>query len=90
MKIFILKSPGKRDGKSITEVSEERVATTLYLVMPDLQAMRELVSLWKIYDSGENFPWGKGSWKKLFDHLYDIPSLGPQRASFRGFSSCFG
>ena len=57
---------------------DNKIQSTLYLVMPDLRAMQELLSLWQRYVNGEEFERGKGQWKTLFSHLRSIRSWGPK------------
>lgn len=44
----------------------------LFLVMSDQQAMKELRSLWKMYQNQETFPRGKTKWRDLFKQLKEI------------------
>lgn len=44
----------------------------LFLVMSDQQAMKELRSLWQLFQQGDKFPRGKTKWRDLFGQLKDI------------------
>jgi hypothetical protein len=48
----------------------------IYLAMPDVQALRELLSLWRRYIEGRNMPKGKGPWRELFANLIDVRPWG--------------
>lgn len=70
-----------RDSES-GEVIEEEVPTwggRLYLMMPNVSALREILALWNRYKSGERkFPRGRTAWRDLFDLLRDVRVWGPQ------------
>lgn len=50
----------------------------IYLAMPDVQALRELLSLWNRYKQNQRMPTGKGPWRELFSRLIDVRPWGPQ------------
>lgn len=64
------KEPGIRDDKLI--------AGRLYMAMPDVQALRHLLSLWRRYQDGESAPRGFKPWFDVFDHLHDLRAWGPR------------
>ena len=49
----------------------------LYLAMPDVTALKQLLSLWKRWQKGEELPYGFKSWRKIFESLRDIRPWGP-------------
>lgn len=57
---------------------QEELSGRIYLAMPDVQALRELLSLWKIYKANTRMPKGKAPWRDLFDHLIDVRPWGAQ------------
>lgn len=57
---------------------EKEIGARIYLAMPDDQALRELLSLWRHYQSGQKMPRGRGPWRELFSLLVDIRPWGPQ------------
>jgi hypothetical protein len=57
---------------------EEEIAGRIYLAMPDVRSLQELLSLWKRYKNGQNMPRGKGPWRELFSMLVDARPWGPQ------------
>jgi hypothetical protein len=57
---------------------EEEIAGRIYLAMPDVRSLQELLSLWKRYKNGQNMPRGKGPWRELFSMLVDVRPWGPQ------------
>lgn len=63
-----------RDTKSATKV----VAGRIYLAMPDVRALQELVRLWRLYQEQPRMPDGTGAWSKLFSLLIDVRPWGPQ------------
>jgi hypothetical protein len=50
----------------------------IYLAMPNVQSLQELLSLWTRYKRGDRMPTGKGPWRELFSRLIDIRPWGPQ------------
>jgi hypothetical protein len=70
------------DGLELVDVEEldgdpSDKAPVAYLVMPDLQALNELVSLWKRWNVDEQLARGRGGWSKVFSHLRDLRPWGP-------------
>jgi hypothetical protein len=57
---------------------EKRIAGRIYLAMPDVQALQELLRLWRLYRDGQNMPPGKSAWRELFSMLVDVRPWGPQ------------
>jgi hypothetical protein len=64
------REPGIRDDKPI--------AGRLYMAMPDLQALRNLLSLWRRYEAGQDAPDGFAPWFRLFEHLHALRAWGPK------------
>jgi hypothetical protein len=58
------------------EDRQKEIPATLYLAMPDLRAMKEMLSLWSKYLNDEKFPRGTGQWKELFKRLKAIRPWG--------------
>ncbi|MDW8444642.1 MAG: hypothetical protein RML45_10360 [Acetobacteraceae bacterium] len=54
------------------------VAARLYLTLPDEQAVRQLVRLWRLFCEGRRLPPGFGDWREVFLHLRDLRPWGPQ------------
>jgi hypothetical protein len=52
------------------------VGGRIYLAMPDVQALRELLSLWRRFTEGRRMPNGKGPWRELFASLIDVRPWG--------------
>lgn len=57
---------------------DKKLSGRIYLAMPDVQALRELLSLWNRFKSGERMPRGRGPWRELFSQLIDVRAWGPQ------------
>jgi hypothetical protein len=65
-----------RKGEQVR--SEEPVGGRLYMAMPDLRALKEILSLWDRYRQGQDMPYGFAPWRTLFDMLSDLRAWGPQ------------
>jgi len=50
----------------------------LYATMPTLESIRQLLTLWEAYKSGETLPRGFTPWKNLFELLVEIRVWGPE------------
>ena len=57
---------------------DKALSARLYLAMPDIRALHELLSLWNLYKDGKRMPAGRGEWRELFSHLHDVRAWGPQ------------
>jgi hypothetical protein len=57
--------------------SDEPIGGRLYMAMPDLRALQEILRLWDIYCRGAAMPRGFAPWKTLFDLLRDVRAWGP-------------
>lgn len=57
---------------------EKTIAGRIYLAMPDVRALQELLGLWRRYQRGENMPRGKSQWRELFSLLVEVRPWGPQ------------
>lgn len=57
---------------------EKLIAGRIYLAMPDVRALQELLGLWARYQRGQRMPDGKGEWRELFSLLIDVRPWGPQ------------
>jgi hypothetical protein len=66
------------DDFRLTEKPDEAIPGRVYLAMPDLDALRQLVSLWRRYRSGERMADGFGLWTQLFGLLKDVRAWGPK------------
>jgi hypothetical protein len=57
---------------------ENTISGRIYLAMPDVRALQELLGLWRIYQRGERMPRGKSEWRELLSLLIDVRPWGPQ------------
>jgi Subtilase family len=57
---------------------EKTIAGRIYLAMPDVRALQELLSLWRRYAAGLKLEYGKGAWANLFSLLVDVRPWGPE------------
>lgn len=64
--------------KELQEVTIPSWSGRLYLMMPTLDAMRVILSLWKLFQEGKDFPRGKTPWRDLFSLLKDVRAWGPK------------
>lgn len=64
------RAPGIRDDRPI--------AGRLYLAMPDVQALRHLLSLWRLFENGQAAPRGFAPWFEVFEHLHALRAWGPE------------
>lgn len=53
-------------------------SATLYATVPTLDALKQLLSLWRSFCNGEGPPDGLTPWWKLFSQLEDLRIWGPQ------------
>ena len=60
------------------ERPERPVGGRLYLAMPDIGALNQLLSLWERYERGEPLGRGFTPWRNLFDRLKGFRPWGPQ------------
>jgi hypothetical protein len=58
--------------------SDANIGGRLYLAMPDLQALRQILSLWDRHQQGQSLPRGFAPWGLLFELLIDLRVWGPQ------------
>ena len=66
------------DDFYIQDKPEKEIAGRIYLAMPDVRALQELLGLWRRYQTGRNMPHGKSAWRELFSLLVDVRPWGPQ------------
>lgn len=66
------------DDFQIKDKPEEEVSGRIYLAMPDVEALRQLVRLWRRYVAGQRMADGFGMWTQLFGLLKDVRPWGPQ------------
>lgn len=65
------------DDFYVTGKPEENVEGRMYLAMPDVRALQELVRLWDRYKNGQRMQSGFGMWGRLFPLLKDVRPWGP-------------
>ncbi len=70
--------PDTRKGREGQRRLDKQVGGRLYLVMPDVQALKEILSLWRRYQAGESLSRGYTPWSNMFNQLKDIRVWGPQ------------
>jgi hypothetical protein len=60
------------------EKAQKNIVGRIYLAMPNLNALEQLLSLWKRYIAGNDMDHGFTMWRDLFSLLKDVRSWGPQ------------
>ena len=48
----------------------------LFMVFANQDALRQMLSLWEMWQSGEKLPYGLGRWRTLFEQLRDVRPWG--------------
>lgn len=66
------------DDFRLTDKPGDLISGRLYLAMPDLEALHQLVSLWVRYKARRQMADGFGMWTQLFGLLKDVRAWGPQ------------
>ena len=60
------------------QVREDKsISGCIYLAMPDVRALKEMLSLWDRWCSGTELPRNFGRWGKVFERLRDVRGWGP-------------
>jgi len=67
-----------RKGREPGIRADKPIAGRFYMAMPDVQALRHLLSLWRRYQAGEKAPRGFKPWFDIFAHLHDLRPWGPR------------
>lgn len=57
--------------------TDEPIGGRLYMAMPDLRALREILSLWDTYRRKQALPRGFAPWRTLFELLRNLRPWGP-------------
>ena len=57
---------------------DKEISGRIYLAMPDVQALNQLISLWERFTSQQKMPHGFTPWRELFDLLKDVRPWGPK------------
>ena len=57
---------------------EKMIAGRIYLAMPDVRALQELLGLWRRFQSGKGMPRPSSQMDELFSLLFDVRPWGPQ------------
>lgn len=66
-----------RRGREGARRTDKLVGGRLYLAMPDLNALKQLLRLWERWKSGERLSAGFAPWQHLFSHLRTLRAWGP-------------
>lgn len=68
----------QRKASAGQDRTDKPVPGTLYYAVPDRAALRQLVSLWKRWESGEDLGPNWAGYRGLFTNLKDLRPWGPQ------------
>lgn len=68
----------ERKGREGQDRTDKAIPGHLYLAMPDIRALNELVSLWERWSRGERLGDGFAPFEHLFEQLRDLRPWGPQ------------
>lgn len=66
-----------REGREGERRMDRRLGGRFYLAMPDVKALRQLLSLWGQWQRGDGLPAGFAPWRDLFASLREIRPWGP-------------
>ena len=66
----------ERRGRKGRRRMDRRLGGRLYLAMPDIKALRQLLSLWNRWQGGKDLPSGFTPWRDVFASLRDIRPWG--------------
>jgi hypothetical protein len=67
-----------RKGQEPQIRDDKPISGRLYMAMPDVQALRHLLSLWDRYQAEQKAPRGFGPWFDVFRHLHKLRAWGPE------------
>jgi hypothetical protein len=67
-----------REGAEGQDRTDKPVPGCFYLALPDMQALRELLSLWERWKNDQPLARGYAPFKHLFSQLRDLRPWGPQ------------
>lgn len=65
-------------GEDLLDPDELDNDPQVYLLVPNLAALRQIVSLWRTWQNGADLPYGFAPWRQLFLRLRDIRPWGPR------------
>ena len=68
----------QRKGRKGQDRDNKLVSGRMYLAMPDLQALEQLLSLWRRHQAGESAAPGFTPWWHVFDRLRVLRAWGPE------------
>jgi Subtilase family len=67
-----------RKGRKGELRTDKPVGGRLYLAMPDVAALRQLLSLWNRWENDQPLDYGFGAWAQIFGHLRILRPWGPE------------
>ncbi len=67
-----------RKGREGKDRDDKLVGGRLYLAMPDIRALEEILSLWGRYEAGDDAPRGFAPWWHVFKRLRELRAWGPE------------
>ena len=67
-----------RVGREDQRRDDKPVGGRVYMAMPDLRALREILGLWRTFQTDGQFGHGFAPWRHLFNQLKELRPWGPQ------------
>jgi hypothetical protein len=67
-----------RKGREGADRTDKAVGGRVYLAMPDLTALHQLVRLWEDWEAGRSMDRGFAPFARMFEHLRTLRPWGPQ------------
>lgn len=68
----------QRKGREGRDRDDKPVGGRMYLAMPDVKALQQLLSLWDRHQAGESAASGFAPWWRVFDRLRVLRAWGPE------------
>ena len=68
-----------RKGRTLGIRQDKLISGRLYMAMPDIRALRGLLSLWTRFKKGDDPSSGFAPWFRVFQHLHALRAWGAER-----------
>ena len=74
---YVRVKDARKETKDQTH-EDKSIGGCIYLAMPDVRALAEMLSLWDSWCRGTELPRNFGRWGKVFERLRDVRGWGPK------------